>query len=271
MTIGTRPLLAPKRARDVVAVDAGQTDVENEQVGGRRELGEALRDRRSRRRPQTLRVRDDAREVRGSLHRLPRRESFAPACGNECPRRAASETVSRPRHRASSAGERTEARSVLAQHAVDRRRRKTEPFEAARRGRIGDRGRSCATSRSNAAPQRVPSSSSSDATACSAASRVDALADELADEPVVSGRLALSLDVEPRVEPVVEEALTLAALRSPHESRRRRTPCVPSAARAALPCTAAARGTQAQQSRRSRPCSHDCRALMSLAERCRQG
>ena len=41
---------------------------------------------------------------------------------------------------------------------------------------------------------------------------VDAFGDELADEPAVADRLTFTLDIEPRVKPVVEKTLALTAL-----------------------------------------------------------
>ena len=62
-----------------------------------------------------------------------------------------------------------------------------------------------------AAAQREASSSSSDRDGFGRGVAVDALADQLTDKPAVSDRLALRLDVEPRVEAIVEKALELTA------------------------------------------------------------
>ena len=171
-----RAFFAPQRARDVVAVHAGQPDVENEQIGPAA---------RAAQRRVTVRDADDRETFTLEMMRqqfanrriiFSNEDRFAPACRDECPRsasmRARVENSRTSRTRLTCfAGERAELRAPRARAGCDRSSRRgirgvpgdVPPTDTLSSGLFSH-------SRSKAATQREPSSASSDATASAAAS-----------------------------------------------------------------------------------------------------
>src|SRR5580704_723687 len=108
-------------------------------------------------------------------------------------------------------GERAEFGGVVAQYAIDRSGRKSEALEAACRRWIRNRWTLVQQSLEGGDAARALVRFERRYRLGSGIA-VDTLANQLADEPVVADRLPLSLDVESRVEAIVEESVALAPL-----------------------------------------------------------
>ena len=203
---GNRAPFTPQRSQDLKSVQAGQADIEQQQVGhvarrsqrsktvGYGERSESLAFQVVEEQFSNRRIVFGNRDGRAGGHIRPSAHGWA---------RCATSLVVRE------VCERAERRRVLPKHRVDRGCRKASPLQHARRGRIGDNGRFGGDSGKRVTtPRTLVRLPLRDLRGRHVA--IDAFTNELAHQARVAKRLSLALQEQARKEPVVHEAVALA-------------------------------------------------------------